>query len=111
LFIAVIILTGVSGCAELWAVHTYGSLDPLIVPTKLNVFGRDYRAGDSGPSTREQVLATRGGDPVDILEPAIGAWPFVPPWVGSVTGYATPTTVWLHVGPDAYQRFGLVGGP
>ena len=48
---------------------------------------------------------------IDILEPAIGAWPFVPPWVGSVTGPGTPTVVFLHIGPDMYQAYALSGGP
>lgn len=107
----IIIALGVPILGALWLRHTYGTLDPLTVPPKISAFGRDYRASENGSSTRAQVLATRGGDPVDILEPAIGTWPFVPPWVGSATGFGTPTVVWLRVGPDAYQAYELSGGP
>ena len=109
--ITVVVAIGVVFLLGLWVRHTYGTLDPLVPPPKLNVFGRDYRSSQNKPSTRAGVPATRGGDPADIFEPVIGAWPFVPLWVGSATGYATPTVVWLHVGPDAYQAYSLSGGP
>ena len=109
--ITFVIMIGIAFVAGLWAGHTYGTLDPLVPPPKLNVFGRDFRISTQPTIGRVQVDATRGGQPVDILEAAIGAWPFVPPWVGSAGGSGTPTVVWLRVGPDAYQAYELSGGP
>ena len=66
--------------AGLWVGHTYGTLDPLVPPPKLNVFGRDYHLElRTGPEHSGGGPRDTGGGPVDILEPAIGAWPFVPP--------------------------------
>jgi hypothetical protein len=110
LFVALIVMVGLTGCAELWAVHSYGSLNPLVVPSQVNAYGRDYHQSQFKPSTRAEVLAAYP-DGIDILEAAIGAWPFVAPWDRSITGYSTPTVVWLHVGPDAYRAYELSGGP
>ncbi len=74
--ITVVVAIGVVFLLGLWVGHTYGTLYPLVPPPKLNVFGRDYRPRRNQPKTRAGVLATTRGDPVDILEPAVGAWPF-----------------------------------
>ncbi len=57
--ITVVVAIGVVFLLGLWVGHTYGTLDPLVPPPKLNVFGRDYRSSQNKPSTRAGVLATR----------------------------------------------------
>lgn len=98
----------------MWVGHAYGTLDPLVPPPKLGLFGGDFRLSEGDVRTRAEVVATHpDGTGVDILEPAIGAWPLIAPWTGSAVQpeFDMPTVVWLRVGPDAYQAYALSGGP
>src|SRR6478672_9945809 len=99
------IAIGIATLLGLWAGDTYGTLAPLVPPPQLNIFGRDYRTSAQPTSSRAEVDASHDGMPVDILEAAIGAWPFVPPWVSPAGGSGTPTVIWLRVGPDAYAAY------
>jgi hypothetical protein len=113
LLIAVFVLLAIAVGGALWLRHTYGTLDPTVPPPQVSAFGRDFRVGTLPDQSLAAVMATRtDGVGIDVLEPVIGAWPFVPFWVSSAVGPPfTPMVVWLHVGPDAYREYTIVGGP
>jgi hypothetical protein len=98
----------------LYAAWTNGSLDPRSVPSRLVVDGRTYRAAEEGTDrTRAEIEARCPTRPCPaVLEPVIGAWPFVLPWdPPELPGELTPMRVYLGVGSDRYREYGLVGGP
>gem|GEM_PF-6455350 len=104
--VVVILSIAVVACvAGAWALYTFGSLDPSAVPTRFRVFGGVcHLQDDRGPTTCE------GRRPGSVLEPAMGTWPMVMPWDSAPTeGDATPTRIWLRVGPDGCREYVLSG--
>lgn len=88
-----------------WALYTYGSLDPSVLPQRMHVFAGVYR-------TQGEVEHGLRDPRTVVLEPGIGQWPLVMPWDRpDMPAGATPTVVWLRTGSDAYVAYELSGGP
>ena len=89
--ITVVTVIGIAflrGCG--W--HTYGTLDPLVPPPKLNVFGRDYR---SAPNRHRRVVLRHAA----AIRSTSSSRPSARgrrATLGRLGGGRPPTVVWLQ---------------
>lgn len=112
-----IVSVGIAGSFAMIA-HQFepqGSLFGL--PMRIWTCGRSYRTDPSNTSvwTRAQIDAqiAPGLAPV-VFEPVIGQIPLFAPLAGrrDYGGFQVcDKVVYLHVGPDAYRAYSLLGGP
>ncbi|MFI5100435.1 MAG: hypothetical protein ACHQE5_07965 [Actinomycetes bacterium] len=86
----------------------------------MTLCNRTFDRSGSGTWTRAEVdlLAKTVAGPAGpvILEPTVGRIPLIRPNLPPMImpgGFAVVCAmeVWLHVGPDAYAMYTLVGGP
>lgn len=109
--IAAVVVLAMAGMSAVWIRHTWGTLVPwLDVPSKLNVFGRDYR-GPGAPETRAALAATYPDTCLDFIVPPPLWIPLLLPANPCGRHDVVPTIVWLQVGPDDFRAYGLSGGP
>jgi hypothetical protein len=97
-----------------YAAWTFGGLDPGAIPARLRIYGRTYRAPEGAADLTASGVAelcppTRC---LGVLEPALGYWPLVLPWDHPpIPREQTLMQVYLHIAPDRYRAYGIVGGP
>jgi len=107
--IVLLVLVGVG-----YSAWTFGGIDPGTIPTRLRIYGRTYRAPESGADLRAATVAAQCSLPPcpGVLEPAFGYWPLVMPWDHpSMPGDMTLMRVYLRIAPDRYRAYGIVGRP
>jgi hypothetical protein len=107
--LVLVVLMGVGYVA--W---TFGGIDPGAIPSRLHIYGRTYRAAQSGVDlTASGVASDCPLTPCPgVLEPVLGYWPLVLPWDRpSMPGEWTLMRVYLRIAPDRYRAYGIVGGP
>lgn len=120
---AAVVLLAVLGTVGgwLWIRHEFDPIDPRFgIPRTIPLCDRGFRHSDEDTRvwTLTEVRAfeqvSNGGTPSEpiVLEPTIGDLPILRPTYPWQPPAATcAMAIWLHVGPDAYVAYTLLGGP